>query len=570
MSLFTKPLTLILALLFIGAQVESLRASTPAVSSPEPIATAAAAAVLERGGNAIDAAITTAFVLAVTLPDAGNIGGGGFMTLYVEGEPLFLDYRETAPSAANKDMYLNEDGSVETSASVTGGRAVGVPGTVAGLWASHQRFGTLPWPELLEPAIKLAENGYTAPAWLAQDIADAHDRLNGKTNFSNYFGGVESGQVFAQPELAATLRRIATRGRDGFYQGETARLILQQMSRSDGLIRQVDLSNYEARWREPIRSQWREFEVVTAPPPSSGGIAILQYLAMKAALEAEFDGIAHNTPQYIHLKAEIEKRIFADRAQHLGDPDFIEIPMAELLSEAYLLARAKEINPERPTATGDVRARPEPMHTTHFSILDSAGNAVSNTYTLNTSFGSGVVVEGGGFLLNNEMDDFSAAPGQPNYYGVVGDEANAIAPGKRMLSSMSPTILLRDTDTGKEPAMVVGAMGGSTIFTTVYQIMSNIVEFGMSAAQAQSAPKVHHQLLPSQLITFSPSTPLPEATIEALQARGYEVRPHPWEFGNVQLIWVDENGVTTAAPDPRFAGTAWIGDPLSSGATDQN
>ncbi len=530
------------------------RAATAAISIPEPLAADAAQAVLERGGNAVDAAVATAFVLAVTLPDAGNIGGGGFMTLYMDGEARFLDYREVAPRAADRDMYLDEKGEPVAGASLVGHRASGVPGTVAGLWAVHQRHGQLPWAELLAPAIRLARDGFAAPDWFVAEIRAKEEELGGRTNFSEHYGAAATGVLFRQTTLAATLERIARDGADGFYRGETARLIVAEMQRGNGLITAADLEAYAPVWREPLQADWRDYRIVTAPPPSSGGFAIIQYLAMKDLLADAFAEAPHNSAQFVHLKAEIEKRIFADRASLFGDPAFVDVPMERLLDPAYLRQRAAGIDRDSPSPTSSVKALPEPMHTTHFSILDGEGNAVSKTYTLNTNFGSGVVVDGAGFLLNNEMDDFSVAPGVPNYYGVVGDEANAIAPGKRMLSSMTPTILLDDDGV----ALVVGAMGGSTIFTTVYQTISNVLDYGMTVTLAQAAPRVHHQLIPEQLITYSPATPLAQATISDLRSMGYRVEPHFFEFGNVQLIHADRSGRVTAAADPRFAGVGRV------------
>jgi gamma-glutamyltranspeptidase/glutathione hydrolase len=530
------------------------QAQEAAIASPEPHATEVGLAVLRRGGNAVDAATAVAFALAVTLPDAGNIGGGGFMTLYVDEMPAFLDYRETAPAAAFRDMYIDETGEVDPDASLTGHRAVGVPGTVAGLWAAHSRYGVLPWDSLVEPAISLAQSGFVVGEELIAVIDYERERLISDTNFFDYYGSAAAGKRFTQPELAQTLRRIADQGVEGFYAGETAALIADEMRAGGGLITKADLSTYEPRWREPLTLDWHGYKIITAPLPSSGGLGILQYLQMKDRLRDEFAGLAHNSPQYIHLKSEIEKRIFADRASFLGDSDFVPVPIDELLDKKRLKRRAAEVNSREISPTKPMTFVREPTHTTHFSILDAQGNAVSNTYTLNTDFGSGVVVRGAGFLLNNEMDDFSAAPNQPNYYGVVGNAANAIAPGKRMLSSMAPTILLRDD----EVAMALGAMGGSTIFTTVYQLISNIVEFGMSAQEAQAVTRVHHQLLPKDLITYSPTPPLAAQTIKALQNLGYRVEPHSYEYGNVQLIWRDEQGVLSAASDPRFSGVSAV------------
>jgi len=541
------------------------QAGPAAIASPEPHATEAGIAILNRGGNAVDATIAVAFVLAVTLPDAGNIGGGGFMTLLMDGEPGFLDYRETAPAAATQNMYLDDAGEVIENLSLVGHRASGVPGTVAGLWAAHQRHGNLPWRDLLQPAITLAEDGFVTPDWLAGYIDDARGHLGEHTNFLDYFGAANTGTLFRQPELAKTLQRIAEEGRNGFYGGITADLIEKEMRQGGGLIRKDDLAAYEARWRTPLLTNWRDYTLVTAPPPSSGGFAIVQYLLMRDRLAAEFGNATPMDPRFIHLKAEIEKRIFADRAQHLGDPDFVDVPIDRLIDETYLASRIEGISASQVSPTPAVKAGVEPIHTTHFSILDHHGNAVSNTYTLNTDFGSGVVVRGAGFLLNNEMDDFSAAPGKPNYYGVVGDRANAIEPCKRMLSSMAPSLLLRGKRSGDySVAMVVGAMGGSTIFTTVYQTITNVVDFAMSVDEAQAAPRVHHQLIPDQLITYSPSTPPPQSSIDSLIAMGYRVEPHFFEFGNVQLIWVDGQGQVSAASDPRFAGVSKVVMPVTS------
>jgi len=524
-------------------------AATAAVAMPDAFGAEVAAAVLTAGGNAVDAAVAAAFVLAVTYPEAGNIGGGGFMLAWINGEASFLDYREVAPAAATRDMYLRGDGEVSEGESLTGHLAVGVPGTVAGLRAAHDRYGVLPWAELVKPAVELAELGFVVPGPLADRVQEALPRLAVRTNFATYFKSLRAGEVFRQPELAATLRRIQTDGLAGFYAGETARLIVAEMRRGDGLITKADLADYEPVWRAPLESSWRGMRVLAAPPPSSGGIAILQLLGMKEALSRQFAGLAHNSPQYLHLYAEMLKRVFADRAQYLGDPDFIDVPVERLTDRDYITARAAEVDLQAISSLTAVSPGLEPRHTTHFSIVDRWGNAVANTYTLNTEFGSGVVVEGAGFLLNNEMDDFSVKPGVPNFFGVVGADANAIEPGKRMLSSMSPTILLEDG----RPRMVLGSPGGSTIITTVYQVIINALDFGMSPEAAVAAARAHHQLLPPELITYSPSQPLSPATIEALAARGYRVEPHPWEIGDVQLL-LREGAGWRAAADPRGRG----------------
>jgi gamma-glutamyltranspeptidase / glutathione hydrolase len=475
------------------------------------------------------------------------------MLAYLDGEVTFLDYRETAPAAATRDMYLDANGAVVGDPSLTGHTAVGVPGTVAGLWEAHQRYGNLPWKDLLAPAIRLAEQGFVVPAQLEQRMHDDQQRLQQVPGFARYFGAMRSGVAFRQPELAATLRRIAAAGRDGFYRGRTATLIVDEMHRGGGLISASDLVQYRPVWREPLRAQWRGYEVLSAPPPSSGGFAIIQLLKMKDALATDFAGLAHNSPQYIHLVAEMQKRVFADRAAYLGDPAFVDVPVARLTDDAYIASRAAEVNREHISRLASVQPGLESHDTIHFSIVDRTGNAVANTYTLNTDFGSGVVVQGAGFLLNNEMDDFSIKPGVPNFYGVVGSTANEVQAGKRMLSSMSPTILLREDTV----SMVLGSPGGSTIISSVFQTIVNILYFGLTPEQAVAAPRFHHQLLPPELVTFSPGWPLPEETQSALRARGYDPQPHPWEMGDVQVIWRSSESYLPAS-DPRGRGESRV------------
>ncbi len=552
------PALLVLALL-VGActgvpgPVSAPPAPQAAVAMPDSFSAGVASGVLQSGGNAVDAAVAVAFSLAVTYPEAGNIGGGGFMLAWVNGEAAFMDYRETAPAAASRDMYLDARGEVIEDSSLTGHRAVGVPGTVAGLWEAHRRYGRLEWKDLLQPAIDLAEHGFLVPAQLEERVREEAPRTGQVAGFSKYFGGLRGDALFRQPDLAAVLRRVQAQGRDGFYRGETARLIADEMSRGGGLITQKDLEDYRPVWRKPLRARWRGYEVLTAPPPSSGGIAVVQLLQMKDLLARGFEGLAHNSPQYVHLTAEMEKRVFADRAEYLGDPDFVRVPVSALLAEDYLAGRARSVDPDAISPLASVRPGLESRDTTHFSIVDRWGNAVANTYTLNTSFGSGVVVEGGGFLLNNEMDDFSIKPGQPNYYGVVGSVANEVQPGKRMLSSMTPTVLLEDG----RVRMVLGSPGGSTIITSVYQTIVNALDFDMTAAAAVGAARFHHQLLPADQITFGPEHPLPADTVEALARRGYRVESHGWELGDVQLILRRGDGWQAAA-DPRGRGEARV------------
>ena len=530
-------------------------ARAAAVAAPDRHGAEVAERILLEGGNAVDAAIATAFVLAVTFPEAGNLGGGGFMTVHFDGQQQFLDFRETAPAGATRDMYLDAAGKAIPDASLIGALAAGVPGTVAGLWAAHQRYGTLPWKRLVTPAIRLAREGFAVEPQLAGLLAEQRTELAGRTNFDRYFGGLEAGDTLRQPELAATLERIARAGPKGFYRGRTARLIVAEMRRGGGLITQADLAAYTPVWRKPLRFDWRGQQVVTAPPPSSGGLALAQLLGMKERLAPAFAGQSLNGTRYVHLVAEISKRVFADRAEYLGDPAFVEVPVARLMAPDYLDRRAAEVSPERPSATPAVRpGLAERPQTTHFSILDAQGNAVALTYTLNGGFGSGVVVTGAGFLLNNEMDDFSVRPGQPNLYGVVGGSANEIAPGKRMLSSMTPTIVLEDG----RVRTIVGTPGGSTIITAVFQTLVNLRDFGLPPLTAISAARFHHQLLPPDRIIYSRCCALEAHTVQELRALGYTVEPSSWEFGDMQIVTVDDDGRIEAASDPRGRGMSRV------------
>lgn len=554
----------VLALLFtqlFAAAAQTAAAQTAvqraAVAAPDRYGAEVAESVMRSGGNAVDAAVATAFVLAVTFPEAGNLGGGGFITLKMGTATAFLDFREVAPQAASRDMYLDAAGKPIPGASLIGHRAAGVPGTVAGLWEAHRKYGSRPWPELLQPAIRLARDGFVPPQPLIDSVAESLADYAGKTNFAEYFGKVGN-RRFKQPELARTLQRIAERGSAGFYSGRTADLIVAEMRRGNGLITHADLAAYRAIWREPLSVRWRNYTLVSAPPPSSGGIALVQLLRMKDALAKDFAGVPHNSATYVHLIAEISKRVFADRAEYLGDPDFVRVPVAALTDEGYLQRRAAEVRRDAISPLGVVKpGLAESAETTHFSILDGEGNAVALTYTLNGGFGNGVVVKGAGFLLNNEMDDFSTKPGVPNLFGVVGGVANEIHPGKRMLSSMTPTLLLEND----RVRMVLGTPGGSTIFTSVFQTMVNRLDFGMSAVGAVAAARFHHQLLPPTLIVHSRCCALGDDRTRAdLKTLGYDVKQSPWEFGDMQLIDVDAKGVVTAAADPRGRGVARVFD----------
>ncbi|WP_313466312.1 gamma-glutamyltransferase [Pseudomonas nitroreducens] len=552
---FSK-LPLGVAILAASSSVFAVTLDGGAVAAPDQYGAKVAAEILRKGGNAVDAAVATAFTLAVTYPEAGNIGGGGFMTLYVDGKPYFLDYREIAPKAATKTMYLNEKGEVIENLSLVGAKAAGVPGTVMGLWEAHQRFGKLKWSELLTPAIGYAQTGFKVADQQYQYRQDAIALFNGKTNFGDYFGTMKPGEVFKQPELAKTLERIADKGPDDFYKGETAKLLIAQMKQDGGLITSDDLVDYKAKWREPMRIDWQGNTLYTAPLPSSGGIALAQLIGIKEQRAADFKGVELNSAKYIHLLSEIEKRVFADRADYLGDPQFSKVPVAQLTDPSYIARRAREVNPDAISATEKVRPGLEPHQTTHFSIVDKDGNAVSNTYTLNWDFGSGVVVKGAGFLLNDEMDDFSSKPGVANAFGVVGSDANAIEPGKRMLSSMSPSIVTRDGHV----SLVLGTPGGSRIFTSIFQVLNNVYDFHLPLEKAVAAQRVHHQLLPKDTIYYDAYAPLNGKVADELKAMGYTLEDQGWNMGDIQAIRVNGKALETAS-DPRGRGVGMVVKP---------
>ncbi|MCD5975483.1 gamma-glutamyltransferase [Pseudomonas quasicaspiana] len=547
-----KTLALSVAI-FSSSSVFAVTLEGGAVASPDEYGAKVAADVLRKGGNAVDAAVATAFTLAVTYPEAGNIGGGGFMTLFMNGKPYFLDYRETAPKAASRNMYLNEKGEVIENMSLVGARAVGVPGTVMGLWEAHQKFGKLKWAELLTPAIGYAQNGFKVAEKQYMYRQEALELFKGTTNFNDYFGSMKVGETLRQPELAKTLERIANKGADEFYKGETADLLVKQMEHDKGLVTKQDLADYKALWRKPLHVNWQGNTLYTAPLPSSGGVALAQLIGIKEQRADDFKGVALNSAKYIHLLAEIEKRVFADRADYLGDPNFTKAPVAELIDPSYLAKRANEINPTAISPTANVKPGLEPHQTTHFSIVDKQGNAVSNTYTLNWDYGSGVVVKGAGFLLNDEMDDFSSKPGVANAFGVVGGSANAIEPGKRMLSSMSPSLVTRDG----QVTLVLGTPGGSRIFTSIFQVLNNIYDYKLPLKEAVGAQRVHHQLLPKDTIYYDSHAPLTGKVADELKAMGYTLEDQGWEMGNVQAIKVDGTKLETAS-DPRGRGVGMV------------
>jgi gamma-glutamyltranspeptidase / glutathione hydrolase len=511
-----------------------------AVASPDYYGALAAQEILEKGGNAADAAVATAFTLAVTYPEAGNIGGGGFMTLWMEGKPYFIDYREIAPNKADRDMYLDDHKNVIPNLSLYSYKASGVPGTVAGMWAVHQRFGKLSWKEVMAPAIRFANEGFTVDKLLVKRYHEVESLAPANGHFKQYFGSMQEGKLFKQPELGKVLMRIADQGSDGFYKGETAKLIAKQMQENAGLITENDLANYQAKWREPLVAKWQDMQIVTAPPPSSGGVGLIQLLLMKQNLANDFKNVKVNSPQYIHLLAEIEKRVFADRAEYMGDPDFISVPVAKLIDANYLAERAKQVNPKAISITEQVKPgldnNHEKLQTTHFSIVDKWGNAASNTYTLNGWFGSAVVIEGTGIILNNEMDDFSSKPGVANQFGVVSKDANAIEPNKRPLSSMTPSIFIKNNDV----AMVIGTPGGSRIFTSIFQVVTNVFDNHMSLKAAMDAPRYHHQLLPTNLIFIERfQNKVPEDLKDKLKQMGYHFEQQDFS-GDIQAIKITD------------------------------
>jgi gamma-glutamyltranspeptidase/glutathione hydrolase len=434
-----------------------------------------------------------------------------------------------------------------------GSGAAGVPGTVAGLWELHRRFGTTAWNQVLAPAIRYAREGFRVSRMQSATRVERAAQLDGRTNFLTYFGALETDATFTQLELEATLQRIAQAGCAGFYSGRTADLIAAEMQRTHGHITRADLEAYRAVWRTPLTAEWAGYNIITAPPPSSGGIALLSMLEMKRNLVAAFADVAPNSAQYVHLLAEIEKRVFADRAEYLGDPDFYPSNVEALLDHGYLARRASEVSTLRPTPTNEVKPGFAEHHTTtHFSIMDRWGNAVSNTYTVDNWFGCGQVVSGAGFLLNNEMDGFSAKPGVPNHVGVIGGDANAIAAGKRPLSTMTPTILTKEG----RVVMVIGTPGGSRIATSIFQVLSNWRDYHMPLEEAVSAPRVHHQLLPPDTIFEEPYATIHPAVRKELVDRGYTLVNQTWN-GDIQLVAVTPSG-SAAVSDPRGRGVARV------------
>jgi gamma-glutamyltranspeptidase / glutathione hydrolase len=528
--------------------VPDVTAAHGMVVTDAPLASRVGATVLRQGGSAIDAAVATAFALAVTLPSAGNVGGGGFAVMAVNGQTASLDFRETAPAAASRNMFLDEHGEA-TDRSITGHLAAGVPGSVAGLWALHQKFGTKPWAELVAPAIDLAERGFAVDADFSSSVGDETARLGKFAASASLFlpGGMKpaEGSTWRNPDLARVLRRIASDGRDGFYTGDIAGLIVDEMKKGGGIVTREDLERYQPKWRDPVAFTYRGHRVISMPPPSSGGVTLAMIAQQLEAYDLARLGW-HSAPA-VHVQAEAMRRAFAVRNDTLGDPDVVTVDVTRLSSKAFARELQSSISMDHATPSSQVSGRSgishDGPHTTHFSVVDAAGNAVALTTTINSGFGSAVTVSGAGFLLNDEMDDFAAKPGFPNQFGLVQGEANAIAPGKRMLSAMTPTIVLGDD--GK-PTLVTGASGGPFIITTAWEVMSNVLDYGMNAGSAMSAPRMHHQHLPDQI---------------ALEQDGFDVsvRQALEKLGHrLTFFAVPKSGWTIAATIER-RGTEWHG-----------
>ena len=529
------------------------------VATQEALASDIGLKILKDGGNAVDAAVAVGFALAVTLPRAGNIGGGGFMMVYdaKQGKTVALDYREKAPSSASRDMYLDKDGNAVSDLSRYHGLAVGVPGTVAGLLKALDNHGTMSRGQVMAPAIALAENGIEVTAGLSESLEALSDRLQKWQSTKKIFfkpdgSAYQPGELLRQPELAKSLKLIAAKGADGFYKGETARKLVKAVNEAGGNMSLQDLANYRAIARVPVKGDYRGYEIVSMPPPSSGGIHIVQILNILEGYPLKDYG--QNSAQTIHLMSEAMQLAYADRAEYLGDSDFIDVPASGLTSQAYADKLRSLINPNKATPAATIKANnPLPYEsdqTTHFSIVDKDGNAVANTYTLNFSYGTGLVAEGTGILLNNEMDDFSAKPGVPNGYGLIGGDANAVEANKRPLSSMSPTLVFKDS----KPYIVTGSPGGSRIITTVTQVISNVIDHDMNIAEATHAPRIHDQWLPDEIRI---EKALNVDTIKKLESMGHKVSPQA-AMGSTQSIMITPNGVYGSS-DPRIVDAAVVG-----------
>ncbi len=528
------------------------------VVGPEQLASEIGSRIMQQGGNVVDAAVATGFALAVTYPRAGNLGGGGFMLIHLaDGKrQVFIDYREVAPAAASRDMFLGEDGKEDLMREYFSLQASGVPGTVAGLLHALETYGSMSREQVLAPAIALAENGIAVSFALNYELATQGKRLRQDPESLRLFfkadgSPYEIGETWRQPDLAWSLRQISKHGADAFYKGEIAQRIVAAMESGNGLITLQDLAGYRAIERPPLRGRFREFEIVSAPPPSSGGVHIVQILNM---LESDdLAAMGHNSAAYLHLLTETMKLAYADRSQYLGDPDYAEVPVAQLIDKAYATRQRKLIDLARATPSATIKPGqvllPESKDTTHYSVADDKGNMVSNTYTLNASFGSAIAVPGTGMLLNNEMGDFAARPGKPNLFGLVQGEANSIEGGKRPLSSMSPTIVLRDG----APWLATGSPGGSRIITTVLQTLLNAMAFDMNVATSGISARIHHQWLPDELLAESGISP---DTVRLLEQMGHKVLLGGRTIGRTQSIML-EDGWLLGATDTRRPG-GWV------------
>ena len=543
------------------ARTQPVVAKNGMVVAQEAVAARIGIDILKRGGNAVDAAVATGFALAVTLPRAGNLGGGGFMLVHLASEKktIAIDYRETAPAAMTKTIFLDESGKFVPAKSQASGLGVGVPGTVAGLYLAWEKYGSgkLEFSDLVRPAMLLARDGIQVEGDLISSLAEVKDRLarysSSRAVFLNKDGtSLRDGDVLVQPDLATTLYRIAQRGPKGFYEGETAERLVNAVRNEGGVMAADDLRDYKAVEREVVRGKYRDREIVSMPPPSSGGVHVVQILNMLEGFPLNKSG--PNSAQTIHLMAESMKLAYADREKWLGDPDFVKNPVAGLISKKYADELRKRISPDRATPSKDIKAGDplayESDQTTHYSVMDSQGNAVANTYTLNFSYGLGLVAAGTGVLLNNELDDFAATAGAPNAFGLMGGDANAPGPRKRPLSSMSPTMVFRNG----ELELVTGSPGGSRIITTVLQVISNIVDQNMNVAEASEAARVHHQLYPDELRIERGISP---DTVKLLEQKGHVVREHR-TMGSTQSI-LRMKGEIHGAADTRQMGTAAVG-----------
>ena len=519
------------------------------VVSAHPLASEAGAQILKLGGNAFDAAIATQFALAVVYPQAGNIGGGGFLVGYTkDGKKIALDYRETAPKNASRDMYLDEKGKANTDFSQNGRLAVGVPGSVSGMFYTHQKFGKLPMSVLIQPAIDLAQKGFAITEREANLLNETREDFLKHNSHPTAFTkeiSWKKGDILVQKELAKTLKLIQEQGEKAFYEGKNAQLLVDEMKRGNGIITLEDLKNYKTKERKALQFNYKNHEIISMPLPSSGGILLAQMLKMSSFENLE--NFRQNSPEAVQVMVEAERRAFADRAEFMGDPDFIEDKTQMLISEEYLKNRWENFSFEKATPSaevGKIIAQPkESTETTHISIIDKFGNAVAVTTTLNGLYGSKVVVKGGGYFLNNEMDDFSVKPGVPNMFGAVGGEANKIEPNKRMLSSMTPTIVLKN---GK-PFIVVGTPGGTTIPTSVYQSIVNVIDFKMTPSSAVNSAKFHHQWLPEMVFV---EKNFPENTLKILEQKNYKFEKRGG-IGRTEMIVIDEKGNATAVADSR-------------------